>query len=598
MQQVVERAAVALSLAVLMAGCSEKSQESSRAKAQGDSPLPKSPYVSKCESGTPGGRLVVAVFGEPKTFNPITANETSSTDVIGHLFSSLLKIEVPTQEVIPALAESWKVEPDQVTWTFKLREGVRWSDGRPLTASDVIFTWNDVIYNPEINNVTADLFKIDGKNIAVSKVDDYTIRAVTPAPYAPFLEYFGAGVAILPKHVLAKAVAEKKFESAYGVNSKPEEIVVSGPFKLKQYKPGELVLLERNPLYWAVDTKGQRLPYFDNIIWTTVPNFDAMSLRFLKSESDVQDVIRPDEIERFTEESKKGRFKVIDLGMQMERGFVWFNQNTNVNTKTGKPLVAPHKLRWFRNAKFRQAISHAMDRPSIIKSIYAGRAIEAAGYISPANKKWYNPNIPKYVFDPAKARGLLKEIGIEDRNNDGVLEDADGHEIEFVLNTNAGNSVREKIAVLLKADFDKLGIKLIFQPLDFNALVDKLNGSYDYECALLTFGADGTDPVGLINGLKSDGFTHFWFPRQKSPSTEWEARIDFLMNAQLKTLDFNERKKYFDEVQVILAEQLPAIPVVVPNAVCAARSDLGNLRASALTSQRTMWNSDELYFRK
>lgn len=598
MQHSARRWGALLSLGVFLGGCGKRSEESTGARAKNDFPLPKNPYVSKCEPGGRGGRLVVATFGEPKTFNPITANESSSTDIIGHLFGALLRIEVPTQEVVPGLAESWKVEPDQKTWTFTLREGVRWSDGHPLTADDVVFTWNDVIYNPEINNVTADLFKIDGKNIAVSKVDDYTIRAVTPAPYAPFLEYFGAGVAILPKHALAQAVAEKKFESAYGVNSKPEEIVVSGPFKLKQYKPGEFVLLERNPLYWAVDAKAQRLPYLDNIIWTTVPNFDAMSLRFLKSESDVQDVIRPDEIDRFTEEAKKGKFKVIDLGMQMERGFVWFNQNTNVNAKTSKPLVAPYKLKWFRNVKFRQAISHAMDRPSIIKSIYAGRAIEAAGYISPANKKWYNPNIPKYSFDPAKARALLKEIGIDDRNGDGVLEDSDGHEIEFVLNTNAGNSVREKIAVLLQADFKNLGIKLIFQPLDFNALVDKLNASYEYECALLVFGADGTDPVGLINGLKSDGFTHFWFPRQKSPSTEWEARIDFLMNAQLKTLDFNERKKYFDEVQMILAEELPAIPVVVPNAVCAARTDLGNLRASALTSQRTMWNSDELYFKK
>ncbi|HXG47600.1 MAG TPA: ABC transporter substrate-binding protein [Methylomirabilota bacterium] len=583
-------------LILLLAGCGRKSEVPSSAPAA-ETPLPTPPFVSKCEPGQRGGRLVVAVFGEPKTFNPITANESSSTDILAHLFAGLTRIDVPSQEVLPGLAESWKVEADQKTWTFKLRAGLRWSDGQPLTADDVVFTWNDVIYNPAINNVTRDLFTIDGKPFQVSKVDDLTVRVVTPDIYAPFLEYFGAGVSILPRHVLGKVPA-KQFESAFGINTPPTEFVCSGPFRLKEYKPGQHVLVERNPHYYAVDARGQRLPYLDHIIWTTVPDFNAMSLRFLQGESDVQDVIRPDEIDRFEAEARKGKFRVIDLGLQMERGFVWFNQNTGVNTNTGKPFVAPHKLKWFRNTRFRQAISHAMDRPSIIKSVYAGRAIQAAGYISPANKKWYNPDIPKFFFDLPRARALLKEIGIEDRNGDGLLEDAEGNVIEFTLNTNAGNTVREKIAVLLQADFKQLGIRLNFQPLDFNTLVDKINGTYEYDCILLTFGADGTDPTGLINSLKSDGFTHAWFPRQKTPSTEWEARIDFLVNAQLKTLDFAERKKYFDEVQHILAEQLPMIPVVLPNAVVAARADLGNLRPSQLSTLRTLWNSDELYFRK
>ncbi|MHB8522786.1 MAG: ABC transporter substrate-binding protein [Limisphaerales bacterium] len=577
------------------AGCGKKSEEAP-GKSSASWPLPQPPYVAPCEPGRRGGRLVIATFGEPKTFNPITANESSSNDIIRFLFASLVNIDMPTQEYLPALAESWKVEPDQKTWTFKLRRGVRWSDGQPLTADDVLFTFNDVVYNPKIINVTVDLLRVDGKNFVVSKVDDYTVRVVTPAVYAPFLEAFGS-IPIIPRHVLAGTVAENRFESAYGISARPEDIVGSGAYNLKQYKPGEYVLLERNPYFWEVDRKGQRLPYLDQVVYATVPDINAMSLRFLKGEADVQEVVYPDTYDQFKTESAKGNFSVLDLGVQMERVFFWFNQNTGSNTNTGKPHVDAKKLNWFRNAKFRQAISYAIDRPSIIKSIYAGRAVPSYGFESPANKKWFNPNLAAYPHDPAKARALLAELGIQDRNGDGMLEDRDGTPIEFVLNTNTGNSVREKIAVLIQEDLKQLGIKVVYRPIEFNALVDKIDNSFDYDCVILVIGGGGIDPSSSLNVLKSSGFTHMWFPRQKSPSTDWEARVDELMNGQLKTLDFNQRKKLFDEVQRIMAEQLPFIPLVSPVAYSAIRSDIGNVRPTVLTSYRLTWNVEELYFK-
>lgn len=585
---------LSLLLAILLTGCGKKSDEAAAAKGAIYT-LPQPPAVSKCEPGKHGGRLIIATFGDPKTFNPITANESSSQDIYRFLFGSLVSLDAPTQEVDPALAESWSVEPDQKTWTFKLRRGVRWSDGHPFTADDVLFTWNDVIYNTNINNVTVDLFRIDGKDFAVSKVDDYTVRVVTPDIYAPFVEAFG-GIPILPKHVLGKVPA-KNFPSAYGINTKPAELVGTGPFKLKEFKQNQFTLLERNPHFYVVDKKGQRLPYLDNVIYTVVPDMNAMSLRFLKGESDAYEHVRPDEYERFKEEAGKGRFQILDLGLGLERGFLWFNLNTNANPKTGKPYVTPAKLKWFRNVKFRQAISHAIDRPSIIKSIYASRAEPNFGIETRGNKKWYNPNIRQYPFDLAKARSLLAEIGIQDRNGDGFLEDGAGHKIEFVLNTNTGNNVREKTAVLIQADLKKLGIDLIFQPVEFNALIDKIDVSYDYEAALLSLGGGSVDPVGSMNVLKSDGFTHFWFPRQKTPSTDWEARLDVLMNAQLKTLDFSERKKYLDEVQVIMAEQVPFIYTVAPFSYAAINSNIGNVRATVFSYYRVTWNAEELYLK-
>jgi peptide/nickel transport system substrate-binding protein len=589
---------VLAAMTICFSGCGKKSETASPERSAASYPLPDPPLVADCEPGIPGGRLVVASYGDPKTFNPITGNDGSSEMIFRHLFAGLLGFDEASQQVGPGLAESWTNAADNKTWTFKLRKNLRWSDGERLTADDVVFTWNDVIYNTNIDNVMRDGFTIDGKNFTVTKVDDLTVQVVTPEIFAPFLECFAAEVPIMPKHILAKSVADGTFTSAYGSNWKPEDIIGSGPFRIKEYKSGNYILLERNPFFCEVDKKGQRLPYFDNIVYTVVPDMNAMSLRFLSGESDMDDFIFPSEYDHFKTESAKGKFNLLEPGIGLEKAFFWFNENTNMNPKTGQPLVDPKKLKWFRNVKFRQACSYAIDRESIIKSVYSGRAIPNYGYETPGNKKWYNPNTPQYPHDLAKARALLKEIGIEDRDGDGFVEDADGNKIEFVLNTNVGNGAREKSALLIASDLKNLGFKVIFQPVEFNTLIGRIDDTHDYDCIMLSLGSGSSDPVGSMNIIKSDGFTHDWFPRQKTPSTDWEARLDYLINAQIKTLDYTERKKDYDEVQEILGEQMPMIYTVTPMYYAAARADIGNVRATPLSYYRVSWNTEELYFKK
>ncbi|MEJ0091296.1 MAG: ABC transporter substrate-binding protein [Limisphaerales bacterium] len=425
-----------------------------------------------------------------------------------------------------------------------------------------------------------------------------TIQVVTPEPFAPLLIKFGAEVEILPKHVLAKAVADGTFTSAYGVNSDPEKVIGSGPYRLKECKPAQYTRLERNPYYFAVDKKGQRLPYFDTVVFTVVPNMNAISLRFLSGESDAHDRVYPHEYEHFKDEAKKGKFTVLEPGTGLEMNFFWFNQNTNFNAKTGKPIVAPAKLKWFRDVKFRQACSYAVDRESIIKSVYAGRGVPAYSYGTPGNVKWFNPDTQKFPYDVDKAKALLKEIGIEKHNGNDFATDADGNPIEFVLNTNTGNESREKTAVLVAHDLQELGFKVTFQPIEFNTLITKINDTRDYECILMGLAPTSTDPSGGLNVVKSDGYTHQWFPRQPTPSTDWETRLDYLMDEQNKTMDYAARKKIYDEVQAILAEQQPMIFTVTPMYYAAIRSDVGNVRPSALTYYRGTWNLEELYYKK
>ncbi len=226
-----------------LAGCGQKSENAISEKAAANYPLPEPPLVATCQSGKPGGRLVIAERWDPKTFNPITENEESSIDIIRLMFASMLGFDAPSQEVEPGLADWWTNSPDGKTWTFHLRKNLRWSDGAPLTADDVVFTWKDIIYNPKIDNVMRDAFIVDGKDFIVTKVDDLTVKVVTPEVYAPLLVNFGSGLPIMPRHILAKTVADGTFLSAYGINWKPQDIVAAGRSSSKNTS-------RRNTLCW------------------------------------------------------------------------------------------------------------------------------------------------------------------------------------------------------------------------------------------------------------------------------------------------------------------------------------------------------------
>ncbi len=575
-----------------LAGCGKPGD----GKLSSPHPLPPSPLIAPGEPGRPGGRFVIAASTSPKTFNPLFAFDNASDSIVRLLFGSLVSLDWAAQKPGPGLAESWSVAADQKTWTFHLRRGVRWSDGEPLTADDVVFTWNDIMYNPDLNRLSYNVFRLNGQPFAVTRVDDFTVRVVTPEVFGPMLEFFGT-VPILPRHILEGAVKANVFPMAYSLHSKPDRIVGCGPYRLKEFRPGQFTLLERNPEYWVADRQGHRLPWFDEVMFSVIGGRADEATLFLNGKSDVCDTVRPQDYARLKAASAAGHFRMVELGIGAERDFLWFNQNTGTNA-SGKPIVNPIKLKWFRNQKFRQAISCAIDRERLAREVYGGRAEPAYALLSSENQKWNNPHVPRYSFDPARARALLAEIGIQDRDGDGVLEDAAGHPIEIVLYSNTGNPLREKAAKLIEEDLKKIGVNLTFLAIPYQALLERINVTFDYECALMGLGGGGTDPASQMNVLRSSEDLHQWFPFQKTPSTDWEARIDSLMDAQMRTLDFEQRKKDFDEVQEILAEELPMIYTVSPFSSAAIRSDVGNLRPAVLSPYHLTWNLAEMYFKK
>lgn len=578
-----------LGCALALAGCGKPSSP-----LAGQRPLPVAPLVSNCETGRSGGQLVLALPAAPRTFNPFLAYDPASDSLTRLLFSPLVRIDQVTQEPGPALAESWSVSPDQKTWTLKLRPGVRWSDGRPFTADDVVFTWSQLVLNSNYNQMTYDFFQVDGQPFKVSKTDDLTVAAVTPEPFGPFLEFFCA-LPILPKHILQPSVTREKFLDAYGLSTPPATLVGSGPFCLKSYAPGKAVLLVRNPEYWATDRAGKRLPYFEEVkcLVSTEPGGDLML--FLNGESHVCEGPRPEFFPQFAQASAAGHFKTVDLGTGLERDFLWFNLNPG-NDATGKPFVPPSKRALFARKEFRQAVAFALDRPRIAREAYGNRAAPGDGFIGAENPRWVNPKVARYAHDPARSRQLLADLGLRDANGDGYLELPDGSEFTVTLSSNRPNPNRERSAQLVVEDLQTVGLRFVIQTLDYRSLVERITQAFDYECALMGLGGSGVDPAAQLNVLRSSGDLHQWFPRQTTPATPWEARIDSLLRALMRSTDYRQRKQSFDEIQLIMADEMPMIYTVSPMAFGAIRPDVQNLRPAVLSPYRLTWNIEELYF--
>lgn len=549
----------------------------------------KSPISSVSSKGKYGGYLYLATTSDPKSFNPILAKETSTTQITSLIFEGLTRVNGETLEVEPNLVESWEVSSDGKTWTFHLRKDVKWNDGEKFTADDVVFTFNHLIYNPEIPSSAGDILRIEGKPFKVEKIDNYTVGFTLPGIYAPFL--MAMGQEILPKHKLEKIVEEGKFNTTWTLAEKPENIVGTGPFMLKRYIPGQLIELKRNPYYWKKDKEGNSLPYLDGIKFVVVQNQDTALLKFLDKEVDYYPM-RGEDYPLLKPLEKEGDFKIYLSGPAFGSNFIVFNQNPGINPHTKKPYVRSYKLKWFCDKRFRQAISYALDRKAMIDIVLNGFGYPQYGPMSPSSGYFYNPTVRKYPYNPAKSRQLLSEMELFDRDGDGFLEDKEGHRVEFNLYTNAENPIRVKICEIIKNDLKKIGIKVNFLPLEFNNLVSKLVADYDWEAIVIGF-TGGIEPHFGSNVWLSSGHLHTWYPKQGKPATEWEKEIDEIFIKGVQILDREKRKKLYDRWQQIASEQLPLIYTVLPESMFAIRDKFGNLKPTPYGG--AFYNIEEIY---
>jgi peptide/nickel transport system substrate-binding protein len=545
------------------------------------------------EIGKHGERLVVSLRAEPKTLNPLTAADAPSREVIlGAMQADLVHINRATQLTEPALAKSWKVSADGLQYTLTLRKGLRFSDGQPFDAEDILFTFR-VYLDEKVNATQRDQLIVGGKPIAVRKVDAQTIVFQLAKTYGAGERLFD-GVAILPRHLLEKPYTEGKLSQAWTLATPANQWAGLGPFRLKEYVAGQKLVLERNPYYWKQDAKGNRLPYLDELVFLFVPNADAQVLRFQSGETDLISRLGA---ENFSVLSRQqGAYTMSDAGPGLEYNFLFFNLS-GPGEKTSPDLA--RRVKWFREVKFRRAISAAIDRDAIVRLVYQGRGAALWGPVTPGNRRWVNTTIPHSARSLEKARALLKEAGFAwttGANGESELEDSDAKPVEFSILTSSTNADRTKMATLIQDDLKQLGVRIQIVPMEFRSLIDRVTQTREYDACVLGLVSFDADPTPEMNVWLSSGGTHLWNPSQAHPATAWEAEIDKLMEQQLDTPSYEQRKKSFDRVQEILAENQPMIFLASPDILVGAKKSIGNFHPAVLEPY-VLWNAEQLYFR-
>jgi peptide/nickel transport system substrate-binding protein len=507
------------------------------------------------------GELRFCLHSEPKTFDPLKVEDDASVTVRYLTGGVLMRLNRQTQQLEPGLARSWKVSKDGRQIVFALRSGISFSDGTPFSTDDVAYTVQQLM-DPALHSPTGDAFRT-GPGTAETKIISPTQIAITfPAPVASLDRLFDQ-VAILSAH------------------SAKRESAVLGPFMVANYQPGSTLLLKRNPNYWKTDEHGRKLPYLDSVRLDIMPNRDLEMLRFKKGEIDLINSLDSEYFDKLGTSSPQA---VHDAGASLDSEQMWFNEVARA------PLPA-YKKNWLRSAAFRRAISQAINREDLSRLVFRGHAQPAVGPISTANKFWFNGRLKPEVYSPDAALKALQGAGF--RMENGALKDHDGNAVIFSIITNSGNKYRERMAVLIQDDLQKIGIHVNVVTLDFPSLIERMTQSFDYEAILLGLTNVDLDPNEQMNVWLSSSENHQWNPQEKVPETVWEAEIDRLMRAQASSGDIRKRKESFDRVQEIVVEQAPFIYLVNKNALSAVSAGVHGATPVILSPQ-TFWNVERM----
>jgi peptide/nickel transport system substrate-binding protein len=517
--------------------------------------------VMLAELAAAQGELRFCLRSEPKTFDPLKVDDDASGAVRYLTGGVLVRINRQTQELEPGLAVSWKVSKDGRQISFRLRSGILFSDGTPFSAEDVAYTVRQLM-DPALHSPTGDAFRSGTGSVETDIISRTQISIRFPAQVAGLDRLFDQ-VAILSEH------------------SPKRELAVLGPFMVADYKPGSQVLLKRNPNYWKTDAQGHRLPYLDSIRLDIQPNRDVELLRFKRGELDLINSLDSEYFDKLAATSPQ---LVHDAGASLDSEQLWFNE-------VAKSPIPAYKKNWFRSANFRRAISEAINRDDLSRVVFHGHAQPAAGPFSPANKFWFNSKLTPPVYSPDAALKALQDEGF--RMENGTLKDKDGNAVVFSIITNAGNKYRERMAVLIQDDLQKIGIHVNVVTLDFPSLIERMTQSFDYEAIILGLTNVDLDPNGEMNVWLSSSENHQWNPQQKAPETAWEAEIDRLMRLQASASDAKKRKEAFDRVQEIVVEEEPFIFLINKNALSAV-SPAVHGASPVILSPQTYWNAEWL----
>lgn len=505
-----------------------------------------------------GGELRLSLRADPKTFDPMLVSEEGGQIVRYLTGGMLIRLNRGTQRPEGEIAEKWQLTGRRID--FQIRKGIRFSDGRALTAADVVATIKRLL-DPSLHAPTPDTFRTAFGTVKIQQTGPNTVSLTGTKDVVDPEKYFDE-IPIQPATEPRSATA--------------------GPFIVGEHKPGTTLQLTRNPHYWKRDKDGRPLPYLDAIRFAILQNRDTEFLRFQRGELHLIPALEAETYDRLLARSKDS---AKDAGPSLDFEQVWFNQNP------ASPLP-PYKKAWFQSQAFRQAISMSINRQDLCRVVLRGRAQPAYGPASPANIRWYRADLNGNGFSRDKARQLLQGAGF--KLNGPTLVDAQGNPVEFTVITNAGNKTRERMATLIQEDLKTIGIKVNILTLDFPSIVERLMKTFNYEACLLGMTNVEVDPTGQMNTFLSSSVMHAWSPGQKTPATPWEAEIDKLMGMIGSDPVYANRKKAFDRVQQLLYEQAPIIYLVHKNVLSAVSPAVQNAAPTVLFPS-LLWNAERLW---
>jgi peptide/nickel transport system substrate-binding protein len=553
-------------------------------------------FVREKTTGKRGGTVTYRVTEPPKSLNALMASTEPSFLVAFFLTGGrLLEFDHDAQRYVGGLAETWQLQPDGRTVELTLRDGLKFSDGQALTTADLDFTLR-AIYDERTKSFfrSALLVGEGPKPIEVKVVDPRRAQLVFPEPVAA-PESFLVNVAVVPRHALQAALDAGTLGESFGVTADPKTIVTAGAFMFDQVTPGERFVLKRNPHFWKKDSAGTQLPYLDSIVVEVVADSNAALTRLREGGLDVVDRIRPTDYAAI--QSAAGGVRAVDLGPGLTSDHMWFNLNEG--EVDGRPKANPTKQAWFRDERFRRAVSHALDRESIARGTLQGLATPLYNFVPPSNRNWGATDIPRTDFNRERARALLQEAGFQTRGSSDAPElfDAKDNRVEFTLVVSQESEPRKNMAAAIQEDLAKVGIRVQVAPVETGELRRRFQQTFDYEAVLFGVTVSDFDPSSYSNLLLSSSPEHQWHPKQAKPATPWEARIDELVATVAREADEGRRRAAFREVQALMGEHLPVVPLFARHITCAATQRVGNYRPSPVVPF-SMWNAEELFVKQ
>jgi len=544
-------------------------------------PLVRSARLGGAGTATMGGTLTYGLVGLPPTFNPFTVQSLSDTFIQYLWFPQLVQFNAASGQNECYLCTTYQQKGLDII--FNIRTGIKWSDGNPLTVDDVLYS-AELHANPQINSRQRTDFVQAGKPIKWSKVDNDTLKMTLNVQDAAFLDL--ADWPIVPKHVW-QPIFEKgaaAVTGAYTVNTDPKTIVGAGPFLVDSYKPGEEMVLRKNPNYWAVDEKGNKLPYLDRIIAKNYPDTNARLAGFLAGQQDIFQPLTIDEVQGVRQAITAGRLDAelkINITQTAVTSTIFCNfQNADA-----------FKAQLCRNPKFRRALSYLVDRETIIKVGLGGLGKALYGPISSGNTKWYTESLfvegkTKFSYDPQKATQLLAEMGFSKKNAQGFLVDSQGRTIKMNALVVSTEALQKVAAPIVIEDMKKVGIDASFTVADNGSVINPAlrnfnpNGTRNFDLSFTDFGGV-FDPPTRRNLYNLGGVAHIWNLNRAGQATpdrpeSFEILLDKLVSQGLSTTNLAERKKIYDQFQSVAAENLPLVYLYTRGLHIAYKKRVGN----------------------